>query len=85
MKTLNKIYNGFMQQDSLLHFFVSGWLFMLAFHFTNSFEVATATAIAIGLGKEIRDEIFKTGFSPKDMAMDVFGVSTIVVIYLLSV
>lgn len=63
-----------MNEDKYYHFAGCGFITLVVFLITGSVLIGAILAFAVGLGKEIYDEIYGTGFDLSDLAFDLAGI-----------
>lgn len=60
--------------DKYYHFAGCGLLTLVGYLITDSTLIGATLAFSVGLGKEIYDEIYGTGFDLADLAADLTGI-----------
>ena len=60
--------------DKIKHFVGCAYITFLGFLLTDSIEIGAIIGLLVGLGKEIYDELYGTGFDWRDLVADGLGV-----------
>lgn len=61
-------------QDKLLHFFASGWIFLMLNHFIYSITICFLITFLIGIVKEVYDWKFRNGADFYDVVANLLGI-----------
>jgi uncharacterized membrane protein YjjP (DUF1212 family) len=69
------------QQDKLLHFFLSGWLFLVMVNVGVEDGVAFFVTFFIGVFKEIYDQKYRNGAEFGDLLANFLGIIISMLIY----
>ena len=69
------------QQDKILHFFASGWIFLILNHFLDSIFICFLITFLIGIVKEIYDWKFRNGADFYDLVANLLGIFVSMFIY----
>jgi hypothetical protein len=70
------------KQDKLLHFFASGWIFLMLINFTNCIFFSFLTTLLIGGIKEIYDWKYRNGADFYDIVANILGIFASMIIFI---
>jgi len=71
------------KQDKLLHFFASGWIFLMLNHFIPSILLCFGITFLVGIIKELYDWKFRNGADFYDVVANVLGIFVSMIVFII--